>query len=187
MVAGNGSRWLFLGVVLLVVAQRLVELGLSRRNELRLRRRGAIEAGRSHYPWMVALHAAFLISAPLEVWLLDRPLHPWLAGTMGTLLVAATTLRYWTIRTLGERWTTRVLCLPGGAIESGGPYRYMRHPNYAAVMTETVALPLIHTAWITALVFGVLNAILLVVRIRVEESILTTHTGYSRIFPHRGR
>lgn len=183
MVGGIDSRWLYLGILLLVVVQRLVELRRSRRNERALRRRGAVEAGASHYPWMVALHTAFLVSAPLEVWLLERPFLPWLATPMAILLAAATALRYWTIRTLGERWTTRVICLPGGDIETSGPYRYLRHPNYAAVMTEIIALPLLHSAWITALVFTVLNALLLAVRIRVEEAALAAHTGYSEAFP----
>lgn len=182
MVDGVDTRWLFAGIVVLVVVQRLVELRLSRRNERALRRRGAIEAGASHYPWMVVLHAAFLISAPLEVWFLERPFHPWLGFPMGILLAGATALRYWTIRSLGERWTTRVICLPGGLIETGGPYRYLRHPNYAAVMIETLALPLLHTAWITALVFGLLNALLLGRRIRVEEELLAAHTEYSEVF-----
>lgn len=182
MVGGIDTRWLYVGIVLLVVAQRLVELRLSRRHERALRRQGAVEAGAAHYPWMVALHTAFLVGAPLEVWLLERPFLPWLATVTAILLAAATALRYWTIRTLGERWTTRVICLPGGAIETGGPYRYLRHPNYAAVMAETLALPLLHSAWITALVFGVLNAILLGVRIRVEEALLATHTGYLEAF-----
>lgn len=182
MVAGLDSRWLFTAVVLLVIAQRLAELRLSRLNEKRLRRRGAFEVGSSHYPWMVALHTAFLISAPLEVWLLDRPFYFWLGASMALLLLTATALRYWTIRTLGEFWTTRVICLPGGDVVTDGPYRYVRHPNYLAVMIETVALPLLHTAWLTALVFGVLNAVLLSVRISVEEAALTAHTGYREAF-----
>ncbi|MDX1644576.1 MAG: isoprenylcysteine carboxylmethyltransferase family protein [Thermoanaerobaculia bacterium] len=189
MVGGVASRWAFTAVVVLVVVQRLAELRLSRRNEERLRRRGAIEAGAGHYPWMVALHTAFLLSAPLEVWLLDRPFVPWLAGAMAVLLVAATALRYWTIRTLGERWTTRIVCLPGGAVETGGPFRYLRHPNYLAVTIEMLALPLLHTAWLTAGVFGLANGVLLVVRMRAEEAALMSHTAYREAFaegPRRG-
>ena len=181
------SRWLFTAVVTAVVVQRLFELRLSTRHEKALRARGAVEAGAGHYPWMVALHTGFLIAAPLEVWLLGRPLVPWLTVCAAAALVAATALRYWTIRTLGERWTTRVLCLPGSTPVVDGPFRLVRHPNYLAVLVETLALPLLHTAWLTAIVFGCLNALLLRTRIRVEEAALRAHTGYGEAFPSSAR
>ncbi len=181
------SRWLYSAVIAAVILQRLVELRLSARHERLLRRRGAVEAGASHYPWMVALHTGLLIAAPLEVWLLRRPLVPGLAVGCAAALVAATGLRYWTIRTLGDRWTTRVLCLPGSAPVADGPFRYLRHPNYLAVMVETLALPLLHTAWLTAIVFGGLNALLLRERIRVEETALRAHTAYDEAFPRPTR
>ena len=180
------SHWLFGVVIAAVVLQRLLELRVSARHEKVLRQRGAVEAGASHYPWMVALHTGLLVAAPLEVWLLDRPLLPLLAATAGVGLVGATLLRYWTIRTLGERWTTRVLYLPGSEAVSQGPFRFLRHPNYLAVMVETIALPLLHTAWLTALVFGTLNAFLLRERIRVEEGALRDHTRYGEAFGPAG-
>lgn len=179
------SRWLFCAVVAAVAVQRLVELRVSARHERRLRARGAVEAGAGHYPWMVALHTGLLIAAPLEVWLLGRPLLAALALVSAVALAAATGLRYWTIRTLGERWTTRVLYLPGSEAIGGGPFRLLRHPNYLAVMVETVALPLLHTAWLTAAVFGALNALLLRQRIRVEEGVLRRHTRYAEVFSRR--
>jgi methyltransferase len=179
---GLDSRWVFTAVVAAVAFQRLAELRLSNRHEAALRRRGAVEAGASHYPWMVALHAAFLSAAPLEVWRLQRPFLPTLAAAMAILLVAATALRYWTIRTLGERWTTRVICLPGSAAVTGGPFRWLRHPNYLAVLIETFALPLLHTAWLTAAVFLPLNALLLRRRIAVEEEALGENTDYDESF-----
>jgi methyltransferase len=170
--AGVDSRLLYTGLVVLVAAQRLAELALSRRHERRLRARGAVEVGAGHYPWMVALHAAFLASCLAEVWWLDRPFVPALAAIALAVLVAATGLRVWTLRTLGGRWTTRVLVLPGAALVTGGPYRYLRHPNYLAVVLEVAVLPLVHTAWATALAFSAANALLLRRRIRVEESAL---------------
>jgi len=170
--AGVDSRLLYTGLVLLVALQRLTELAVSRRHERRLRSRGAVEVGGGHYPWMVALHAAFLASCLAEVWWLGRPFVPALAAIALAVLLAATGLRVWTLRTLGERWTTRVLVLPGEALVAGGPYRFLRHPNYLAVILELAALPLVHTACATAVVFSALNLVLLRVRIGVEERAL---------------
>ena len=153
-----------------VALGRLVELRVAARHRRALLARGAVEVGAGHYPWMVALHTAFLLAAPLEVWLLERPFLPWLGALSLALVLAATVLRWWVIRTLGERWTTRVLCLPGEPLVTGGPFRYLRHPNYLAVITEIAFLPLVHTAYLTAAVFTVLNLILLRHRVRVEEA-----------------
>lgn len=176
------TRVIFTGVVAAVAVQRLLELRLSARHGAALRRRGALEAGASHYPWMVALHAGLLVSAPLEVWLLDRPFVPALAVAMAALMIGATALRYWTIRTLGERWTTRVIYLPGSSAVARGPFRWVRHPNYLAVLVETFALPLLHTAWLTATLFTLLNSVLLRRRIEVEERALGENTDYDEVF-----
>lgn len=166
------SRVLFTVVVALVAVQRLVELSTSRRNRVRLLARGGVEHGSGHYPWMVALHAAFLVSCVAEVWLLERPFLPGLAAVALAALLAAAVLRWWTLRTLGGRWTTRVVVVPGERTVTTGPYRFLRHPNYAAVVLEILALPMLHTAWLTAAGFSLLNAWLLVVRIRCEEQAL---------------
>ena len=129
-----------------VAVARLVELGISRRNFRRLLARGGAETGESHYPWMVTLHTAFLFGCPLEVWLLERPWIPALARPMAMLVVAAMAMRYWVMATLGERWCTRVVCLPDEPLLVDEPYRFMRHPNYAAVVVEMATLPLLHTA-----------------------------------------
>lgn len=167
------SRTLYLLVVLAVVGERLVELSISRRHERALRRRGAREAGGGHYPWMVLVHASWLAAGLLEVWWLDRPFILPLATGAGGALVATMALRYWVIATLGERWTTRVLVPPGETRIVAGPYRFLRHPNYLAVAVEVVALPLIHTAWLTALIWGAANLAVLAVRIRAEERALS--------------
>lgn len=165
---GIDSRWWYTALLALVVIQRIFELTHARRNERRLRARGAVELGAGHYPVMVVLHALFLAACLAEPWLLERPLVPRLALAMVLVLLVATGLRYWAIRSLGERWTTRVLILPAAPLVRSGPYRFLPHPNYLAVVLEIAALPLVHTAWLTALVFTLANAVLLTVRIRVE-------------------
>ena len=166
------TRVLFTLVLAAVVAERLVELVVSRRHERRLRARGAVEVGREHYPWMVVLHATFLAACLAEVWFLGRPFVPALAAAMALLVVFAMALRYWTIATLGDRWTTRVLVLPGAPLVTGGPFRFLRHPNYLAVAVEIFAIPLLHSAWLTAALWGGANLAVLAVRIRVEERAL---------------
>ncbi|MFQ5349921.1 MAG: isoprenylcysteine carboxyl methyltransferase family protein [Thermoanaerobaculia bacterium] len=171
------SRWLYLGLILLVVLQRSAELRLARRNERLARAAGAVEFGAGHYPWMVAIHSLFLTSCVLEVWLLGRPFAPRAAGAMLLLLGVATGLRYWAISSLGPRWTTRILVRPGVPLITDGPYRWLRHPNYLAVVIEIAALPLVHGAWLTAVIFSVANAALLTVRIRAENAALDGGAG----------
>ena len=166
------SRWLYTALVAVVAAQRLAELAISRRNVNGLLAAGGVEVGRSHYPPMVLLHATFLPSCLLEVWWLERPFIRGLGVAMLVALVAAAALRGWVIHTLGRRWSTRVVCLPGVAPIRGGPYRFLRHPNYLAVVVEMAALPLVHSAWLTALFFTVANLLLLRERVRVEEQAL---------------
>jgi methyltransferase len=181
------TRLLYTLLVAAVAAGRLVELRIAGRNRRRLLARGGVEVAPGHYRWMVLQHAAFLISCPLEVWLLDRPFIPPLAAAMLLLVVLATALRYWVIRTLDGRWTTRIVVLPGTPPVVGGPYRLIRHPNYLAVCAEIAALPLVHTAWLTAVVFSVLNALVLRVRIRAEEKALASVSSYGEVFADRGR
>ena len=145
------SRTLYTGLVAIVALMRLAELVLSRRNIARLFERGAVEVGHSLYPWMVAVHTTFLVACVTEVWLLDRPLIFGLEVVMLCLLVVAAALRWWVISSLGDRWSTRVVLVPGDPPVTTGPFRWLRHPNYLAVIVEVAALPLVHTAWITAL------------------------------------
>ena len=159
---------LFIGVIGL---ERLVELVLTRRNAAWSFSEGGKEYGQGHYPAMVVLHTGFLLACPLEVWLLSRP-FPALGWWMLALALGAQILRWWCITTLGRRWNTRVIIVPGLKRVAGGPYRFMDHPNYIAVITEGIALPLIHGAWLTAVIFSVLNAWILGVRLRCEEAAL---------------
>ena len=154
------------------VLERLFELVLSNRHARAMLARGAVEKGRGHYPTMVVLHTVFLFGCLVEPWLLDRPFVPMIGFPMLVLALAAQGLRWWAITTLGEHWNTRVIVLPGAPRVLGGPYKFFPHPNYVAVVTEGIALPLVHGAWITALSFTLLNAALLVVRIRTEDAAL---------------
>lgn len=181
------SRVLYAALVVGVAVQRLVELAVSRRHRSRLLARGGVEVGAAHFPWMVLLHAAFLPACVLEVWVLRRPLLVPLAVGMGAMLAAAQLLRVWVIATLGERWCTRVVVLPGAPPVTAGPYRFVRHPNYAAVVVEIASLPLIHSAWLTALAFSLANAVMLAVRIRVEERALADCPGYADLVGRRPR
>jgi methyltransferase len=157
----------FLG---LVGVERLVELVVSRRNLAWSLARGGTEHGRGHYPVMVLLHSALLVAPVVEVAVAHRPFLPWLGWPMVAVVAATQALRWWCIRTLGPRWNTRVVVVPGLPLVRRGPYRLLGHPNYVAVVGEGVALPLVHTAWVTALAFTVLNAGLLAVRVRAEEA-----------------
>jgi len=168
----GGTRAAFLVLVALVALQRLAELALARANVRRMKARGGREVAASHYPFMVALHAAFLVAAPAEVVFLQRPFVPALALGSVALLLAAEALRVWMLRTLGDRWSTRVVVVPGEPRVTAGPYRVLRHPNYLVVAIELLALPLVHTAYVTAIVFTVLNTILMTVRIPAEERAL---------------
>ena len=152
------------GVVLsLVTAQRIGELLLARRNTRRLLARGAVEVGAGHYPFIVALHAAWLIGLWLLAW--DRPLNLWLLAAFVGLQAA----RVWVIATLGERWTTRILILPGEPLIRCGAYRFMSHPNYVVVAAELLLLPLAFGLTGFGLIFTVLNAVMMGVRIRSEN------------------
>lgn len=159
-------------LVLLVAIERLAELVVARRNAAWSRLRGGVEYGRGHYPVMVALHTGLLAGCLAEVWLTGRPFVPELGWPMLALAAAAQALRWWCITTLGPRWNTRVIVVPGLPLVAKGPYRRLRHPNYLAVVAEGIALPLVHGAWLTAIAFTLLNLPLLAVRLRCENAAL---------------
>jgi methyltransferase len=181
------TRVLYTVLVALVALGRLFELRIAARNRRRLLARGGVEVAPEHYPWMVGLHTVLLIACPLEVWLLDRPFVPALAAVMLLLLVLAAALRWWVISTLDGRWTTRIVVLPGVPLVTGGPYRFLRHPNYLAVILEIFSLPMIHTAWLTAIVCSLADAWLLRVRIRAEEAGLSRVSDYDAALGDRPR
>ena len=179
------TQKLYLLLIVGVVVERIVELVTTRRNLAWARAHGAREHGTDHYPWMVAVHASFLIACPLEAVALDRPFLPLLGVPMLALLAGAMALRYWAIGTLGPRWTTKIVVIPGLPVVTGGPYRFLRHPNYLAVIVEVLALPLVHTAWITSLVWSTLNALVLRARIGAEEEALRRDSDYDRAMTGR--
>ncbi|MDB4985488.1 MAG: hypothetical protein JWN04_666 [Myxococcaceae bacterium] len=179
------SSYLFL--VAAVVLQRLLEVRISRLNEAGLRARGASEHAPEQMPVMIAVHAAWLASCLLEVWLLHRPLTRWLALFALLLFCVGQALRLLAIRELGERWTVKIITLPGASPVTGGIFRYLRHPNYVGVVLEILALPLIHGAWLTALVFSVANGVLLSRRIAAEEHALSESGDYEAQFQGRPR
>lgn len=166
--------WAFTVVILLVALERLAELVVSNRNTAWSLERGGRETGQGHYPFMVVLHSALLVGALVEAWVRRPDVSAALAWTMLALLLASQALRWWCITTLGRRWNTRVIVVPGMEPVRRGPYRLLSHPNYVAVVVEGLALPLLHAAWVTALVFTVANAALLTVRIRTENAALAT-------------
>ncbi len=185
------SLWWYSGLIALVGIERLVELRLSNRNAAWAFAQGGKEAGQGHYRFMTVFHTLFLIACVAEPWLLDRPfVSPWGFIALG-LAIVAQGLRYWAISTLGHRWNTRVIVLPEAQPVTGGPYRFIRHPNYVAVVLELLVLPLVHGAWLTAIVFSIGNLLLLRVRIRVEEDALGQHykqafTSTPRFVPGKG-
>ncbi len=166
------SRLLYTGLLALLATERLLELRLSSRNAARILARRGVEVGHGHYLVMVDFHALFQIACAGEVWGLGRRFPGVLGWAALGVLTGAQGLRFWAISTLGERWSTRVIVLPGAAPVTGGPYRFLRHPNYVAVALEMAAVPLVHGAWLTALLFSAGNAALLAVRIPIEEAAL---------------
>jgi methyltransferase len=170
------SGVLLVAGVALVGLQRLLELRYSRRNESRLRARGAVERGAGHYPWMVAIHTLWLASTLVEGLQRGPEIPSWWPVPLAAFLLVQP-LRYWAILSLGENWNVRILVVPGGKLVNRGPYRYFPHPNYAVVAVEVLTFPLIFGAWITAVVFSVLNAAFLYVRIRTENRALKELAG----------
>ena len=181
------ARFLYALLVGAVAIERGLEVLLARRNLRRVTARGGLVADRHSFWDMVAFQVAFLAACVLEVFAPGRPFLPVLGLPMLVLVAAAMALRYWAVATLGDRWNLRLVVLPGEPVAIGGPYRCLRHPNYLAVAIETVALPLVHTAWLTAGVSAALLAPLLARRIRREEAALARHTDWATAFAGRGR
>jgi methyltransferase len=167
------SAILFTVFVAFVAVERLGEMAISARHARWAFARGGVEHARRQMPWMVALHAGLLAGSVAEVWLLGRPFLPWLGWPALLVALGCQMARYTIVQELGRRWNTRVIVIPGMPPVRSGIYRRLRHPNYAVVAIEGIALPLVHTAWITAVAFTVLNAVLLLgFRIPAEDRAL---------------
>jgi methyltransferase len=159
-------------LILAVGLERLAELVVSKRHAKWALANGGKEFGRGHYPVMVLIHTLLLVGCVVEVAVLHRPFLPWLGWAMLVVVLLSQGLRWWCVASLGRRWNTLVIVVPSAPLVTRGPYRWLRHPNYVAVVTEGLALPLVHSAWLTALGFTLANAIVLGVRIRVENAAL---------------
>ncbi len=172
------SRIAFLALLLAVALLRFVELRISKRHQEELIARGAAKVAEPKFRWMVLLHTAVLAGAAVEVILLRRPFLPWLAVPMFSTFLAANAVRWWVIRTLGEHWNVQVMDSTRLGVVTSGPFRYVRHPNYAAVFAEMLALPLIHTAWITATAGAIAYMGVLAQRLSTEERVLFANPDY---------
>ena len=157
---------------------RLVELRISRRNRQSMMALGAAPVPDPNFRWMVALHAGILVFAGLEVWFLRRPFLPTLAATMAALFLLSNAVRWWVIVTLAGHWNVQVMASTGLGVVSSGPFRWVRHPNYAAVFVEMIALPLIHTAWLTALAGAIAHIFVLHGRLKLEDRVLLADPAY---------
>jgi methyltransferase len=167
----SGHSWAGVAILGFVALQRLVELRLAERNSRKLLAQGAREFGAGHYPFIVALHMTWL--AALWWWAPGRPISIALLVVLAALQVG----RLWVIGTLGERWTTRIIVKPGAPLVSKGPYRFLNHPNYLIVTAEIAVLPLVFGLWPIAIVFSLLNAAILAVRIAEENRALRSLRG----------
>jgi methyltransferase len=162
----------YLAILAALGAERILELIISARNARWAFARGASESGAGHYPAMAAFHTLFILSCAGEAIILKRT-FPGVVGWIALCgALCAQGLRYWAVATLGRRWNTRIIVLPGIAPVTSGPYRFMRHPNYLAIVIEMVCVPMIYNCRLTAIVFSAGNLLLLRVRIKAEECAL---------------
>jgi methyltransferase len=168
----------YLGLLLVVAAQRMVELRISRRHQEQMIARGAAKVDEPKFRWMVLLHTAVLSGAAIEVVTLRRPFFSVLAAAMFGIFLAANAVRWWVIRTLGDHWNVQVMDSTRLGVVTSGPFRFVRHPNYAAVFAEMLSLPLIHTAWITALAGSLAHIGVLSQRLSTEERVLFANPDY---------
>lgn len=168
----------YLALLMVVGIERLAELVISRRNHKKLAAQGARAIPEPHFRWIVFLHVAVLIGAGVEVLFLHRPLIPALAIPMLVLFVLSNVLRWWVIRVLADLWVVQIMDSTNVKVVSNGPFRWVRHPNYVGVILEVFSLPMIHTAWITA-IGGVLGYILpLRRRLKLEDAYLMANPAY---------
>lgn len=181
------SNQIFFFLVLFVAIQRLAEVFYSRSNERALTEKGAKEFGREHLLFMKIMHGSWLVFLIFENWLFPKPNWPFSLTVFFFLLFTVGQLfRITAIKTLGERWTINVMILPGTEAVSKGIYKYLKHPNYYGVIIEIFALPLIAGHWMTALIFTVVNGVLLRKRIKIEEDALKEFNDYSLVGGSRG-
>ena len=158
----------FIVFISVLIFQRLTELYISSRNEKWLLGQGAVEYGQKHYPYMIALHTLFIVSLIAEYLL--TPNHP-VSFIFLYLLVVLLGFKYWIISALGPYWNTKIYRVPGTGLVKKGPYKILKHPNYVDVVCEIATIPLVFHLYYTAIIFSLLNAVMLFVRIRVENKV----------------
>ena len=168
----------YLGLLFVVALLRVYELLISRRHQREMVAHGAQKVDDPRFRWMVLLHTCVLLGAALEVVFLHRPFYPVFAAFCFAIFVAANVVRWWVIRTLGEHWNVQVMNSTGMGVITDGPFRYVRHPNYAAVFVEMLTLPLIHCAWITAFAGSAAHIVVLSQRLATEERVLFSDARY---------
>lgn len=168
----------YLALLLVVALLRLYELQISRRHQREMLALGASKVGDPRFRWMVLLHTSILLGAAVEVVFLHRPFYPLFAAVCLAVFVGANVIRWWVIRTMGEHWNVQVMNSTGMGVITSGPFQYVRHPNYAAVFVEMLALPLIHSAWITAALGTVAHIAVLSERLAIEERVLFADVRY---------
>lgn len=181
------SVYLYLTLLAAVGLLRLVELRISRQHQERMLSQGAVRVPEPHFKWIVVVHSGVLLGAALEVVLLRRPFLPLLAATMFVLFLASNLMRFWVVRAMGNLWSVQVMDSTRIGVVTTGPFRFVRHPNYTGVILEMISLPLIHTAWITALATSVGYSIALFLRIRAEETVLMANPEYRAAMGHKPR
>ena len=167
------------GFLLVIAIERLLELALSKRHERALLSAGQSVTLEPMFLVMVLVHAGVLVA--------DRPFDPLVGSAAITLFMFATALRWWTIRTLGGQWTVRVVSGLSIQVRTNGPFRHVRHPNYLGVLLEVIAIPLVHSAYVSAIVFGAVNLWVVLRRIRLEEAALSAHSDYQHEMRGRAR
>lgn len=181
------SVYLYLALLVAVGVLRLVELRISRQHQERMLSQGAVRVPEPHFKWIVVVHTGVLVGAALEVVFLHSPFLPILAAAMFVVFFASNLMRLWVVRTLGNLWSVQVMDSTRIGVVTTGPFRFVRHPNYTGVILEMISLPLIHTAWITALATSVGYSIALSLRIRAEESVLMANAEYRAAMGHKPR
>lgn len=172
---------IFICVVSFVIIQRIIELFVARKNEQWILAQGGYEVGARHYPFMVAIHVGFFISLIFEVMVFERSI-PSYWGLLFMIFVCLQLMRVWVISSLGKFWNTKIIVLPGAHVVKKGPFNFIRHPNYVVVTLEIITIPLMFGAYFTALVFTILNFVILSVRIPIEEAALREVTDYKEVF-----
>jgi methyltransferase len=174
-------------VLVILFIEALFEVAISKRNSTALIKKGAIDIAPHLLPWMASVYGIKFCGSLTEYFLTKPVLTPAWLIFFGALVIAAKILKFWAISTLGQYWSMKVLILPGTQTVSGGPYRWIRHPNYVAVVTEVIAIPLMGKAFITAMIVTILFSILLYLRIKAEEQALIQYTDYSKTMGDKRR